>query len=167
MTTVLLDLQIATDDANLPSTQEFTLLVNYVIAQIQMDSESLPVLPVELTIRVVDEEEAQQLNLAYRERDYATNVLSFPFEQDFPAGVELPTILLGDLIICAPVIQREANQQNKNAIAHWAHMVVHGCLHLLGYDHIKDQDAEHMEALETQLLEHFGFADPYRVEHGV
>ena len=111
----------------------------------------------ELTIRLVDADEGRQLNSTYRGKDYATNVLSFP--ADLPPELALP--LLGDLVICVPVVAREADEQGKPLHAHWAHMVIHGCLHLLGYDHIEDADAEEMEALERELLAELGIADPY------
>lgn len=116
----------------------------------------------ELTIRIVDSEESQQLNNEYRGKNKPTNVLSFVFERPMhiPEEVELP--LLGDLVICAPVVKQEAEQQNKTQDAHWAHMIVHGVLHLLGYDHIEEQEAEEMEQLETELLAEMGFADPYQ-----
>ncbi|HLV78202.1 MAG TPA: rRNA maturation RNase YbeY, partial [Marinobacter sp.] len=96
----------------------------------------------------------------YRGKDKPTNVLSFPFEA--PAGITMP--LAGDLVICAPVVALEAQQQRKQPVAHWAHMVVHGMLHLQGYDHIEDDDAEAMEALEVRLLSELGFANPYQAE---
>ncbi len=111
----------------------------------------------ELTVRIVDEDESRQLNSQYRGKDKPTNVLSFPAE--LPEDLDLP--LLGDLVICAPVVAQEAEQQRKASSAHWAHMVVHGTLHLLGYDHIEDADAEVMEKLETGLLAWLGYADPY------
>ena len=111
----------------------------------------------ELTIRLVAEAESQALNSEYRGKDYPTNVLSFPFE----VPPEVPLELLGDLIICAQVVQREAVEQGKTAEAHWAHMVVHGCLHLLGYDHIKDDEADIMENLERRIMATLGFSDPY------
>ncbi|MCW4149367.1 rRNA maturation RNase YbeY [Halomonas sp. 18H] len=111
----------------------------------------------ELTIRFVDAAESQALNRDYRDRDRPTNVLSFPFE--CPPGVPLP--LLGDLVICHPVVVEEANQQHKSCRDHYAHMVVHGTLHLLGYDHIEDAEAEDMEALERHILAELGIADPY------
>lgn len=114
--------------------------------------------PAELTIRIVDEEEGRALNSAYRGRTNATNVLSFPFEA--PPGIHLP--ILGDIAICAPVVQAEAREQGKVPAAHWAHMVVHGVLHLLGYQHDADADAEEMEALEVAILRELGFPDPYR-----
>lgn len=112
----------------------------------------------ELTIRIVDEEESRILNRDYRGKDKPTNVLSFPFEA--PPGLDAWP-LLGDLVICAPVVAREAVEQGKPLMAHWAHMVVHGVLHLLGYDHEEDEDAEIMEALEIQRLEGLGIANPY------
>jgi probable rRNA maturation factor len=113
--------------------------------------------PVELAIRLVDVDEGRALNRDYRGKDYATNVLSFPAE--LPPGVLLP--LLGDLAICAPVVQREALEQGKRAKDHWAHLTVHGVLHLLGYDHLADDEAETMEALETRILAGLGIANPY------
>ena len=111
----------------------------------------------ELVVRVVDEAESQQLNRDYRGMDKPTNVLSFPF--DAPPGVDID--LIGDLVICAPVVQREALEQGKAAEAHWAHMTVHGVLHLLGYDHIEDDQADEMEALERTILAGLNYPDPY------
>ncbi|ODP99145.1 MULTISPECIES: rRNA maturation RNase YbeY [Salinivibrio] len=111
----------------------------------------------EVTIRIVDEGESQSLNRDYRGKDKPTNVLSFPF--DAPPGVEID--LLGDLVVCRQVVEQEAQQQGKALMDHWAHMVVHGSLHLLGYDHIEDDEAEQMEALERELLAAMGVSDPY------
>lgn len=116
--------------------------------------------PSEVTIRIVDVDEGQALNHQYRGKDKPTNVLSFPFEA--PAGITVP--LAGDLVICAPVVEGEAREQFKSSAAHWAHMVVHGMLHLQGYDHINDEDAEPMEALEIRLLAKFGIGNPYAAE---
>ena len=113
--------------------------------------------PYELTVRIVSADESQQLNRDYRGKDYATNVLSFPFE----APPDVDVAILGDLAICADVVIREAQEQKKDVMAHWAHMVIHGTLHLLGFDHIEDDEAEQMEALEIGLLAGFGIADPY------
>ncbi len=113
--------------------------------------------PAELAIRIVDADEGRALNRDYRGKDYATNVLSFPAE--LPPGVQLP--LLGDLAICAPVVQREALEQGKREKDHWAHLTVHGVLHLLGYDHLADDEAETMEALERRILAGLSIANPY------
>lgn len=111
----------------------------------------------EITIRIVDNAESQALNHAYRGKNKPTNVLSFPFEA--PIGVELD--LLGDLVICRDIVEQEAIQQNKPLQAHWAHMVIHGTLHLLGYDHIDDEEAEEMESLEIKIMDTLGFDNPY------
>ena len=112
----------------------------------------------EMTIRLVDEAEGRELNHTYRHKDYATNVLSFA--ADVPDDM-LDIPLLGDLVICTQVVEREALEQGKPLDAHWAHLVIHGCLHLLGYDHIDDDEAEEMEALERTLLAELGHRDPY------
>ncbi|WP_417359847.1 rRNA maturation RNase YbeY [Gallaecimonas pentaromativorans] len=145
-----LDLQIASDAKAIPSLEQFELWVAEALKDSGRDE-------TELTVRIVDEEEGLELNSTYRGKDYATNVLSFPFE--VPDGIELP--LLGDLVICAGVVAREAAEQQKDATAHWAHLVIHGTLHLLGYDHIKDEDAELMEGKEIVLLQGLGYPDPY------
>ncbi len=111
----------------------------------------------ELSLLIVDATAGAELNRDYRGRDYATNVLSFQVE--LPPGVKSP--LIGDLAVCAPVVAREAQEQGKSLRDHYAHMVIHGTLHLIGYDHIDDADAVAMEALETKLLATLGIADPY------
>lgn len=111
----------------------------------------------EVLLRVVDEAESEALNHSYRGKRSPTNVLAFPFEP--PPGV--PSALLGDVIICAAVVRREAREQGKPARAHWTHMVVHGCLHLLGYDHQTDDEAQEMETLEIQILARLGIDNPY------
>lgn len=111
----------------------------------------------EISLRLVDEAEMAALNVRYRGREGPTNVLSFPC--DLPEGLELP--LLGDIVICAPVVRREALEQGKSERAHWAHMAVHGTLHLLGYDHVDSAEAEVMEGLETSILEALAFPCPY------
>jgi len=111
----------------------------------------------ELSIRLVDSTEGRELNRQYRSKDYATNVLSFPVE--LPPGIKLP--LLGDLVICAPVVAREAAEQDKKRRDHYAHLTVHGVLHLLGQDHEIETDAERMEAIERRILAGLGIADPY------
>ena len=111
----------------------------------------------ELSIRIVDAAEGRSLNRDYRGKDYATNVLSF--EADLPPGLKLP--LIGDIVICAPVVAREAAEQGKAPREHWAHLTVHGVLHLLGFDHQDDKDAAKMEALEARVLAGLGIPDPY------
>jgi probable rRNA maturation factor len=105
----------------------------------------------ELCIRVVTEKESAQLNKRYRHKNGPTNVLSFPGD----------TFVIGDIVICAAVVNREASAQGKTRAAHWAHMVVHGSLHLLGFDHLRQQDASKMEAEEVKILRKLGFANPY------
>lgn len=118
----------------------------------------------EVAIRIVDAAEGQAMNLQYRHKDYATNVLSFPAEvpEGLPEDFDFPQ--LGDLVICAPVVAREAAEQGKALDDHYAHLTVHGVLHLLGFDHIEDDEAEEMEALERRILAGLGIADPYAGE---
>ncbi|RDE71678.1 rRNA maturation RNase YbeY [Aggregatibacter segnis] len=150
---MIIDLQIACEqETGLPTAEQ---IEQWATAAVQPQSDE-----VEMTVRIVDEAESHELNLNYRGKDRPTNVLSFPFE--CPDEVELP--LLGDLVICRQVVEREAQEQDKPVMAHWAHMVVHGSLHLLGYDHIEDVEAEEMESLETQIMTGLGFADPYLSE---
>ena len=150
---MIIDLQIACEqETGLPTLEQ---IEQWATAAIQPQSDE-----VEMTVRIVDEAESHELNLNYRGKDRPTNVLSFPVE--CPDEVELP--LLGDLVICRQVVEREAQEQEKPLMAHWAHMVVHGSLHLLGYDHIEDDEAEEMESLETQIMTGLGFADPYLSE---
>ncbi len=115
---------------------------------------------VEMTIRVVDLTEMTELNTQYRHKSGPTNVLSFPF--DIPVGLTDEPSLLGDIVICAAVVNQEAQEQEKSATAHWAHMVVHGTLHLLGYDHEIPADADTMESLEITILKELGFPNPYQ-----
>ncbi|MGL5287273.1 MAG: rRNA maturation RNase YbeY [Aeromonas sp.] len=147
---VVLDLQLACESQQgLPAESDFQRWLDGTINGFQDEAE--------VTVRLVDEAESNELNLTYRGKDKPTNVLSFPFEA--PPGIELP--LLGDLVICRQVVEREAAEQGKPLEAHWAHMVVHGCLHLLGYDHIEDDEAEEMEQLERDIMNELGYADPY------
>ncbi|MDE1234400.1 rRNA maturation RNase YbeY [Vibrio aestuarianus] len=148
-----LDLQLAVEsEQGLPTFNDFSQWLNKAVTPFQIQAE--------VTIRVVDIQESQQLNREYRGKDKPTNVLSFPFEA--PPGMEID--LLGDLVICRQVVEQEAQEQNKPLMAHWAHMVVHGSLHLLGYDHIEDDEAEEMESLETEIMLDMGFEDPYIAE---
>ena len=120
----------------------------------------------EISVRIVDEEEGRALNNQYRQQDKATNVLSFPAVGADEVG--LPPELsqaLGDIVICGPVVEREAVEQNKEIASHWAHLLVHGALHLLGYDHETDEEADVMEKLETRILATRGIADPYALRN--
>lgn len=146
-----LDLQLACTAETLPSQTDFHAWAAAALGQEHEDAE--------VTIRIVDADESQALNRDYRGKDQPTNVLSFPFQA--PPGV--PLDLLGDLVICAPVVEQEAQAQQKAVSNHWAHMVIHGMLHLLGYDHIDEQDAEQMEALEIKILKGFNIPDPYQL----
>ena len=158
MTTPIIDLQIASENSEgLTTLEQFTYWVETALA-FEAQTEDFP--ETEMTIRIVDEEESQTLNREYRGKDYPTNVLSFPFE--VPEGIELP--LLGDLVICRQVMEREAKEQQISLASHWAHLAVHGTLHLLGYDHIEEAEAEEMEGLETQIMQKLGFEDPYLSE---
>lgn len=116
----------------------------------------------ELTLRLVDRDEITQLNQNYRQQNKATNVLAFP--SVIPDNIELEFPLLGDVIICPSVLHAESIELGKPLKEHWAHIVIHGVLHLLGYDHIKDSDTEIMQALEIKLLAKLGFANPYKIE---
>ena len=117
----------------------------------------------ELTLRIVDEEEITHLNNSYRQKNQPTNVLAFP--SSYPDDIELEYPLLGDVIICPSVLKQESLSLEKPITAHWAHIVIHGILHLLGYDHIKDEDASMMQSIETQLVTSLGFDDPYGTQH--
>lgn len=113
----------------------------------------------ELTLRLVDTHEITQLNQLYRKMNHPTNVLAFP--ANYPSHIELKCPLLGDVIICPDVLNAESIEQNKPLTAHWAHIVIHGVLHLLGYDHIKDDETIIMQAIEIKLLATLGFDNPY------
>ena len=151
-----LDLQQACQQPNLPSEAQLTSWLTAALTG-QLDS-------AEVSVRIVEEAESQELNGLYRGNDKPTNVLSFPFE--LPPGVpaEEMNFLLGDLIICAAVVAREAAQQNKELHHHWAHMLIHGALHLLGYDHIDTVEAEQMEQMERDILAGLNISDPYKGE---
>lgn len=154
---VKVDIQYATDIAadeiqDMPSAGEFGHWVNAALDGKRMDAE--------LTIRVVGLAEGTQLNETYRRRQGPTNVLSFPFES--PPDLTLP--LLGDIVICAPLVAKEAHEQGEESKAHWAHLAVHGTLHLIGYDHEVAEEAEVMERLESEILLGLGYPDPYADE---
>ena len=149
-----LEVQRFSTSDNLPDDGQFQLWVKAALAGKSEDFT--------LAIRVVDEQEARRYNCEYRDKDYATNVLSFP--QELPEGLpeEIRQAQLGDLLICAPVVAREAKQQCRSQVDHWAHLTIHGVLHLLGYDHEQQADAILMETLETEILANLGISDPYQ-----
>jgi probable rRNA maturation factor len=146
--TLLIDIQCGTAalEENLKQTASSTLIKKWVKAATKCNGL--------LTLRFVNASEGKKLNLAFRKRDYATNVLTFPYELS-------KKTVVADIIFCLPVIQKEAKQQNKTLKAHLAHLIVHGCLHAQGYDHELDKDAKKMESLEIQLLQTLGFTNPY------
>jgi probable rRNA maturation factor len=145
---IILDFENATSQAT-PDAQTFE---QWVIAALGERYEHA-----ELSMRIVGEEEMTELNNQFRGQEKPTNVLSFPAE--LPEGLDIP--LLGDIAICAPIVEREAIEQHKPITSHYAHMTVHGSLHLAGYDHIDDREAEEMEALEITILSQLGFENPY------
>jgi probable rRNA maturation factor len=145
----VLDIQIISQSKQLPDQEQLQYWVDAVLKDGYQDSE--------LVIRIVDEAEMTQFNEQYRDKKGSTNILSFPFE--VPEGVD--SNLLGDILVCAPVVEKEAQQQHKERDNHWAHIIVHGVLHLLGYDHVDDQDAEEMEALEIKILKKIKIKNPY------
>jgi len=157
----VVDRQQASSANDLPNQDSLTLWVNTALRHPHVMSGALAQKPslqlAELSVRLVDEVESQTLNCDYRQKNKPTNVLSF--SADLPEFVDVP--LLGDLIICAPVVAREAIEQHKKNDDHWAHMIIHGTLHLLGYDHIDENDATIMETIETEVLETLGIACPY------
>jgi probable rRNA maturation factor len=150
---VFIDLQNTCEDAaSLPSLEKLTLWAQTALTIGGRESDS------ELTVRMVKAEEIRELNANYRHIDKSTNILSFPFES--PAGIDLP--LIGDLVICFDVLKREALEQHKTIEEHFAHLIVHGCLHLIGYDHIEPEDAHIMEPLEIQAVMRLGYDNPYK-----
>jgi probable rRNA maturation factor len=140
-------IQLASNDNNLPTPSQFR---KWAKAALRVDTE--------VTIRIVDEAEGRELNRDYRNKDYATNVLTFPLTEE--------PHLMGDIIICAPVVAKEAKEQHKDLLAHYAHLTVHGILHLHGYDHETDAQAELMEGLETAIVTKLGYASPYLITEG-
>ncbi|MBK8185825.1 MAG: rRNA maturation RNase YbeY [Cellvibrio sp.] len=148
--TYQIDIENNSQCKTIPSIEKCEVWIAAVLNNQQIDE-------AEVSIYIVDEDESQELNSQYRGKEKPTNILSFP--ADIPEEVGIP--LLGDLVICAPVVEREAQEQQKTVDAHWAHMLVHGSLHLLGYDHIEDDEAELMEALETTIITELGFSAPY------
>jgi len=155
--TATVDVQIASDAGDLPDEEQLRQWIESALQASIKDNEG----EFEVSVRLVDENEIRELNKRYRQQDKATNVLSFPFDElnGLPEGSISP---LGDLVICAPVVAREASQQDKAILDHWAHMVIHGMLHLLGHDHEHEAQATTMETLEMNILREFGIENPYR-----
>lgn len=149
----LVDIQIVSQSDNLPSKEQFQFWIDTVLTDNSEDSE--------IVIRVIDETEMIQLNEQYRNKKGATNILSFPFH--LPDEIE--SNLLGDLLICAPIVEKEALSQHKKSEHHWAHITIHGLLHLLGYDHVDNADAKKMEALEIKILKKIKITNPYEEKH--
>ncbi len=150
-----LELQLACKVESLPAEDEMR---RWLEAAIATSAESAPV-PREIVVRVVDEQESRELNRRYRQQDRPTNVLAFPAEEvPWAEGSAQP---LGDLVVCGPVVEREAREQEKDVAGHWGHLLVHGALHLLGHDHRNDAEAAVMERLEARILAERGYDDPY------
>lgn len=146
--------QFACEGKGIPTEEELSSWVSAVLADERVED----VDPfAEITLRIVDAAEGARLNERYRHRAGATNVLSFPHEW----AKDAPLHTLGDIVICAPVVRREAAEQTKDLNAHWAHMVVHGTLHLLGYTHEQYDQAREMESVETEILSRLNIPDPY------
>ena len=149
-----IDVQRMVDDPCVPDDQNFVQWTNAVLA-----SEDSAV----VNLRIVDEAEGWALNRGWRGKDSATNVLSFPADMPLVDGLRV----LGDVVLCAPVIEQEASEQGKSLKAHWAHLVIHGLLHLLGFDHINGEQARLMETREVEILADLGFSNPYETSHGI
>lgn len=163
---VVVDLQLASEETNTPSIEQCEQALQQVLAVVDIDETK------ECTLRIVDEAESAELNKQYRGKSGPTNILSFPFES--PPTCDLSLLenglveselleieLLGDLIICAPLVVKEAIEQNKSELQHWMHLIIHGGLHLLGYDHENDVEANVMETLECKAMDNLGYPNPY------
>jgi probable rRNA maturation factor len=144
-----IEIQAVFESAGQPNHQQIQLWIDTALDDYDQDTE--------IVVRIVDEQESAELNEQYRHKSGPTNILSFPVE--LPEGIELD--LLGDLVICAPVLEKEAREQNKLLAHHWAHIIVHGILHLLGYDHIDETEAEQMESKEIAILNKLNINNPY------
>jgi probable rRNA maturation factor len=144
------DIEINSSNNTIPSAED---IKHWISAALHSDELNAA----EVSVYIVDEAESQALNLQYRGKNKPTNVLSFQADIHEEVGIAL----LGDLVVCAPVVEKEAQDQGKHINAHWAHMLIHGTLHLLGYDHLEDKDAEVMESLETHILAKMNFPAPY------
>jgi len=158
MAAVTADVQVACSDPDIPATADIQTWISAAIEQ----SGRRPAADVEVAVRIVDAEEIQTLNRLYRDKDRPTNVLSFP-AGDIDGLPPEAGVLLGDVVVCAAVIADEAGAQGKALADHWTHMIVHGMLHLLGFDHENDAETAEMEALETEILASQSVTDPYEL----
>lgn len=157
---VVVDIQVACDAATVPSDDEIRWWLSHAVNAVRGPATDA----VEVSVRIVDEAEGRELNSHYRQGNRATNVLSFPADAAVQTQLGHGTPkMLGDVVICGPVVEREAADQGKDPASHWSHLLVHGALHLLGYDHKSDAEAQQMEALERELLAKRGIEDPYAV----
>ena len=148
------DVQVASSSPGVPGAAELESWIDAVLGELDYNDS------VEVSLRIVDEDESRNLNREYRAQDKPTNVLSFASDFGDYAPDDLPRAL-GDIVLCAPVVEREAAEQGKALADHWGHMLVHGTLHLLGYDHMSEAEAAEMEDLERRVLAGLGVADPY------
>ena len=155
---LLVDVEVACQSAGVPSASEAE---NWIRRTVMASGRILGGAN-EVSVRVVDKEEMRALNRDYRQKDRVTNVLSFPAAEMSGLPAEEPQAL-GDIVLCAELVAEEAARQGKSADDHWAHLLVHGMLHLLGYDHQADADAARMESMEAEILEKYGVKDPYEV----
>jgi len=156
---VTVDVQVASNVKHVPESDEICRWIEDTVAEVAGER------PCEVSVRIVDEAEGRELNKRFRDRDYATNVLSFPTDdslQRLPAELQGA---LGDIVICGPVVEREAGEQGKEVAHHWAHLLIHGTLHLLGHDHEIEAEAREMEAFETRILSRRGVTDPYTADN--
>ena len=145
---------------NVPDTRRIQTWVKAVVQQAESGG-LMANMATQMTVRIVETDEMVKLNQQYRQKTGPTNVLSFPFESPPGMPIDLIEPALGDVVVCAAVVTHEAAAQGKTLLAHWAHMIVHGTLHLLGYDHIQNDDAQKMETLEIAVLAELGYANPY------
>ena len=155
---VMLDIENASECDQIPVESDFQRWVESAVATLALAEK-----PRLIAIRIVDPIESAALNNEYRNKDKPTNVLSFPCHLPDEIMEQLPEAPLGDLVICAAVVHKEANEQNKSVSNHWAHMVIHGTLHLAGYDHDNDDEAQVMESLEISILSSLDIKNPYEI----
>lgn len=154
MIDLTLDVEYTISNTEFPTEEQFK---TWVLSTLELTYQKSNA---ELSIRIIDKNESAMLNQTYRKKTGPTNVLSFPME----ASIDIVPPHLGDLAICAPLVLQEAHEQNKSIISHWAHLTIHGILHLLGYDHQTDKDASKMEAIEKHIMKKLSYQDPYHID---